>query len=618
MDGYLDLIIEYPDIYLPEKLKQTFLIEKDLPKLTVTNFAYSRTPISPKVVVMPFIITNKENYFLKKQAKDLKALIEDYLSAKGAFRIASSRMIYDLFRQFNIDYTQENINWKEIPLIKKELDAIIFGKIGGDGKKMTVQLNGCDYTGEKIFEIDRTIYLREMQILSEYVVNQFKYNFPLEGNITSITEKIYVNLGKRHGISNNNLFYGFTDYFDEIKMDYSKKRVVTLKISEPSETFSVGELEDVSEGYLLEPGVKVKRYVRHIGQLKDVPLAIVVISKKKALSDANVYLDDHWFGQTNDEGKLNITVKPNISIEFLVYKEGYIPTKSSVKITEDIKELNFDLKQGKTLFRVSSEPEGAVVFIDGEFKGTTPLREKPIVVPYGFHLVELEIEGYTKFKKYINFNERKISLVGNDKVIMFPDYLKRAEVEYTSGNIQYSLRILENVSETQPDYYEAMELLGYIYLNDIEDFKKSIEFYNRSLENSQKGNKTAKNMFSYYNLAQAYFNVAEGEFYVNKSQALYNYQQAITNLNIIKGMKARIPPQKKVTLYQDILFYTSVSYQKLYYLTLKNEYLNRASFSWNDYFDYFKADLLNNAYFRKQYDVAKSYKEEAERLKGEK
>ena len=61
----------------------------------------------------------------------------------------------------------------------------------------------------------------------------------------------------------------------------------------------------------------------------------------------------------------------------------------------------------------------------------------------------------------------------------------------------------------------------------------------------------------------------------------------------------------------------SVSYQKLYYLTLKNDYLNRAYFSWNDYFDFYKDELLNDTYFRKQYETAQSYKEEAQRLKGE-
>ena len=162
-----------------------------------------------------------------------------------------------------------------------------------------------------------------------------------------------------------------------------------------------------------------------------------------------------------------------------------------------------------------------------------------------------------------------------------------------------------------------MEFIGYIYLNDIKDFEKSIEYYKRSLESSDSINIPAKNIFSYYNLAQAYFNYAEKQFYENPVEAIYNYQQAITNFDYVRGMKARIPARTRVSVYQDILFYIAVSYQKLYYLTLKSDSLNRAYFSWNDYFDFYKDELLNDVYFRKQYYTAQSYKEEAQRLKSE-
>jgi len=615
VDGYLDLIIHYPESFLPDRLKKTIFIEKDLPKLSVIDFGYSKDAVPPKVAVMPFIIKNREDHFLKRQAMDLKTGIEDYISSKGVFTIVSSKMISEMFHQFNINYTRENFSWKDIPLIKKELDAIIFGKISGSGNDLKVELYGFDYTGENIFEIDRTVSLRELQSLSEDIAGRFKNNFPVEGNIVSISKKIYVNLGYRHGVRQNNMFYGFIDYFDTITKTYSKKRVVKLKIVDTGETFSAGDLEDISEGYLLEPGVKVKRFVESMEEKSNIPLTIVVFSKKNPVSDANVYRDDHWFGQTDHEGKLKVMVRPNIDVVFLVYKEGYIPDKKSVKVTGDIGVLNFDLKQGQTLFRVSSTPDNALLYIDGEYKGTTPISEKPLVVSYGFHLLELELEGYTMYRDYINFNKKKLSLTGKNSIVLFLDYLKDAEEEYTSGNIHETITILRNVPYSHPDYTEALELLGYIYLNDIKDFKKSIEYYNRSLESSKITFKAAENLFSYYNLAQAYYNEAENEFYMNKSLAQYNYVQAILNFDYIRGRRNKIPVQKRITVYQDILFYLSVCYQKLYYLSLKNEYLSRAYFSWIDYFDFYDDDLLNDTYFKHQYFIAKSYKEEAERLK---
>ncbi|MCK5569390.1 MAG: hypothetical protein KAJ15_06715, partial [Spirochaetes bacterium] len=87
--------------------------------------------------------------------------------------------------------------------------------------------------------------------------------------------------------------------------------------------------------------------------------------------------------------------------------------------------------------------------------------------------------------------------------------------------------------------------------------------------------------------------------------------------NYIRVRRNRIPGSKRNIVYQDTLFYLAVSYQKLYYLMQKGEYLSRTRFSWIDYFDFFNEELLKDDYFKKQYSIADSYRKEAERLKGE-
>jgi len=617
VDGWLDLIIRYPTLFLPEQQKKTFLITKELPKLSVINFAYNIKASYPKVAVMPVGYKETGDYFLKRHAIDLRTAIEDYISSEGLFTVVSDRKVSELFRQFNIDYRRGDTSWKEIPLIKKELDAIIVGDISGGGNEMRVSFKSFDYTGESIFDVTRKVSLRELQSLSEEIVRRFKSNFPVEGNIISIEKKLYINLGKQHGIKKGNIFYGFIDFYDVAKKSYSKKRVVKLKIVDANRTFSEGDLESISEGYLLEAGVKVKRIVESMEKEKDIILTIDVLSGKKPVPEANVYLDDQWYGQTDRDGKLRVTAKSNINIDFLVYKEGYIPGVMSTKVSEETGVLRFELKRGKSTFKVSSQPEGALVFIDSEYKGTTPIIDKKLVVPYGFHLLELELKGYTKYKNYINFSTKRLDFIGENKILLFKDFLGPAEGEYTAGNIQKAITLLLGVPKTHPDYSEALELLGYIYLNDIKDFKKSIEYYSRALESSNLEFKAAENIFSYYNLGQAYFSEAERDFYSNKELAQYYFLQAVSNLDYVKVRKTKIPVHKRITVYQDTLFYLAVCYQKLYYLTLKSEYLSRAFYSWIDYFDFFPKDLLNDTYFRKQFKIAQSYREEVERLQGE-
>jgi hypothetical protein len=613
VDGPLDIVIRNPAGYLPTILKKTFFITSDLPKLSFTSFAYRKNVQFPKIAVMPFAAQDSKDYFIKRQAEELRRKIEDYLRSEASFEIANRRTVARLFRQFNIDYWRKGAQWKDIPPIKKELDAYIYGTVGQKDQKLHVSILCVDYLGDRIVEIDRMVSQRELQSLSENIVNEIKESFPVEGNIISVQKDILINIGKMHGVNTENLFYGFTDFYDDSKKTYSKKRVVKLEVTEAAQTTAKVNLIDINEGYLLEPGVKAKRYVKSAVEEEDVALSIVVTSKRKPISEANVYIDDNWFGQTDDEGKLSVVVKANINIEFLVYKEGYVPGELSARFTEETAKLEFDLTQGKTQFLIDSDPGGALVFIDGEFKGVTPMDDQPIEVPYGFHLLELELAGYKKHRKYLNFNEKKMYLTGEERVELFLDTISRAEDAYETGNVENALDILEKIPQEHPDYREAMEFAGFIYLKEIKDYSRSIEFYRKSIEGPDGEIREAKNLFSYYNLAQAYYNEAEIYFAVNPAKAQYNYLQAVENFETVKSKRSRFPEKER----QNILFYLSVCYQKLYYITMSMEYLTRAYYSWNDYFDFFPKRLMKDREFEQQYYIAKSYREEAERLKGE-
>ncbi len=616
VDGYLELMIHYPQGFIPDKLRKSFFIKKDLSKLSVVDFTYDEKPVSPKIAVFPLNVENKEDYLMTKRSINLKTSIEDYLSLGDIFTVVPEKRAQKLFHQFNIDY-RKDISWKEIPLLKNEVDAIIFGKISGIENLIDIELYVKDYNGETIMVKKSELSLRELQSFAEVFVQDLKNNYPFEGNITSINKLIFLNLGRRFGVRRGHKFYCFYNYFDDVKKDYSKKTVAKLKIIDTGEMISASELESINEGYLLEAGIKVKRYREPIMKEEIIPVTLTVTSNNNRIPDANVYLDDHWFGQTNREGEVVFFLQENTQIELMIYKEGYLPSEIDVKVQKDQNNLEVELKQGQTRFFINSVPEGALVYIDGEYNGTTPITENPIVLPYGFHLLELEMKGYKKYRNYINFNEKKLSFTQESSIFLFTDFLKEAEESYKKGEIEETIALLGAVPDDHPDYSRALDFLGFIYLNDIKDFKKSIEYYSRVVNILNEGFTTGESIFSYYNLAQAYYSEAEESFYTDESLAQYNFRKAISNFQFIRERKNRIPVQKRRYMYQNTLFYLAVSYQKIYYLTGKDEYLSQAYYSWMSYFDFFDKNLLEDNYFKRQYSIAETYREEVHRLKSE-
>jgi len=617
VDGYLTLIIYFPKYFIPQKINKTVLVKKNIPRLLVNEFSYAKKAAQPRVAVMEFNIKNGTDYFLRRRASEIKTKIEDYIHSKGAFRLVSSAKIEQLFKQFNVDYWKERVGWKQIPLIKNDLDAVVFGELAGSKTRFNVKVYGKDYKGENLFEINREITARELQSLTEDILNKLINTFPFEGNVISVSKKIYLNLGRVQGVEKGSLFHGFFNYFDPGKKTIIQNRVARLKVVEAGASLSAAEVEDIKEGYLLETGVKVRRYSEPIEEKKDLLLNLIVMSEAKPVAEANVYLNNRWIGQTGIEGELEIEVKSGTDYEFLIYKDGYQQEKLQLKTEDKNIGLEVVLKQGRTVFKIDSNPDSALVYIDGVYIGTTPLIKNPVIVPYGYHLLELKLDGYKTYRKYIKFEQKNLTLTGKESITLYRDLYGDALKGYQSGQIQDAISVLGKISESHPDYHRALQLLGFIYYNDIKDYGKAIDYYKKAIQVYEGQYDETESLYLSFNLAQAYYSEAERLFYINKIAAHYDYSQAIDIFKFIRERKNSIPAQNRQKIYLDTLFYLGVSYQKLFYMTGNYEYLEMADNTWKDYFDFFDKELLKDRYFKSQYSVAQSYSGEMERLKSE-
>jgi tetratricopeptide (TPR) repeat protein len=513
---------------------------------------------------------------------------------------------------------RDGSGWMDIPLLKGVVDAVAYGRIGEQNGVYAISLIVEDYTGETVLQIDRGVTLRQLQPFLEDFTEELKKMFPFEGTVTSINKLVYINLGRRFGLKKEHKLYCFYNYFDDSKKAFAKKSIARLRIVDPGERISASMLESIAEGYLLEPGVKVKRYREPELEDELVQVTLLVSSKRGAVSDANVYVDQYWKGQTSGEGMLELSFQKNIDTSISIYKEGYLSKELLFKATEQAETVGVELEQGKTQLFLETVPQGALVYIDGEYQGTSPIIKKPLVVPYGFHLLELELGGYKRYRKYLNFNEKKIELTGESRVGLFMNLLEEAEQLYKEERIEDAIERLGFLSAEHPDYIKGLELLGYIYLHDIGDYEKAIEYYTRALGTEEELAAEPQNILTHYNLAQAYYNRAEKQFYTDVGLAQAYYINAVAYLNVVRQYKGWIPSQQRKNVYQNALFYLAVSYQKIYYLSGKEEFLQEARYGWMSYFDFFDEELLEEIRFKRQYSVAKTFSEEVQRLQSEK
>jgi len=616
VEGYLEFSLVFPESMVPQKITRVYRVPKGMPKLTLVNFAYETAPVLPKIAVFPLDVGGKSDPQLLKLARSMRTGIEDYLAAGGAFEPVEYRGTVDLFRQFNIDFRRKD-GWKNVSLLKAGVDALVYGRIQEESGMYRVSLLMRDYSGETVLEENRLVSLRELQTLPEDFTESLKSVFPFEGSVTSINKLVYINLGKRFSLKNGQKLFCFVNYFDEDTGGFMKRNIARLQAVDTGSLVSAVRLDTITEGYLLEAGMKVKRYREPEGSEELITVVLRVGSEEEAVSEANVYVDGFYRGRTGPDGKLSLALDTHDESYLAIHREGFIPVERTVRVTEETNTLEVELERGVTRFFLETDPPGALVYIDGEYRGTTPVTKKPLSVPYGFHLLEAELEGYKRYKEYMNFDTRKMARTDDGRIVLFRDTLKEAETLYEEKRIQDAVSLLLMIYPEHPDYTEALELLGFIALYDTGDPDSAIEYYTKALKTDDERRFAPGNILTYYNLAQAYFNSAERRFPSENMQAQLGYRNAIRYLSIVHQHRGRIPSSQRKNVYRNTLFYLAVSHQKIYYLSGVREYLSEARYAWMSYFDFFEEDRAATAYFKRQYAAARTFYEEVKRLEGE-
>ncbi len=130
------------------------------------------------------------------------------------------------------------------------------------------------------------------------------------------------------------------------------------------------------------------------------------LSLKSYPPNATVYVDDKIIGLTSSSDPLQCKVLPGKhTIKFI--KPGYAPSSKTVYLSP-----GQNLKLSETLHGfgrliINSTPAGALVYLDDQFLGTTPLTYPK--APSGQHLLTLTKQGYSKYQETISIKEYTVT-----------------------------------------------------------------------------------------------------------------------------------------------------------------------------------------------------------------
>lgn len=117
---------------------------------------------------------------------------------------------------------------------------------------------------------------------------------------------------------------------------------------------------------------------------------------------AIVYIDGTPKGKT-PLGLVLVPGKYRIRIE----KQGYRTVEREVEVPrEGTAEVRVELERRRGKLRVRSVPEGASVFVDGEFAGTTPFEAE---LEEGEHEVQIMRSGYLPFVRRVRVEDRRLT-----------------------------------------------------------------------------------------------------------------------------------------------------------------------------------------------------------------
>lgn len=158
-------------------------------------------------------------------------------------------------------------------------------------------------------------------------------------------------------------------------------------------------------------------------------------------SGATVNLDGKDYGRTPFSYEWNLSAAENQTSKILILKlDGYDEHRDVIKLVPSKIPLEFkhEFKVPKGQYQVTSSPSGSQVFIDGMYRGVTPLSGD---MNFGSYDVKVQLDGYENLEKEFLLkskflNEIHFQLQSENKNTVSQDYSSNTQITNQSGDFE--------------------------------------------------------------------------------------------------------------------------------------------------------------------------------------
>ncbi len=578
---------------------------------TIRHYFY---PVTPKPIKVSFFHFggNTPGVDLKDVALQTQTAIRTQLFKQSVFREVPGETLDKEIKSANLNIAQMvSKGWQQSKL-QSMVDMVVVGSVAKDEKGLLIEAKFHSSSGKLIYsQVIRASDRNEINSVAREVSSNVIDRFPFEGTIVAFKDDRYeINLGKPYAISRGAEFAIIAAAGTKAA---STQAVLTVK--KVGDNTSLATLEDEKVAAKVAVGDRVVRRLQRESESGGSTREAFVVSVKGGvgkdaapLQGVNIYLNNDWVGTTGGDGRAKVSIRTGRNFNMMLYRHGYQQVLEKIKIEKNGENKDFVMAANYARFKVESTPSPATIFIDGELLGKTPLIEGK-QVGLGFHTVRVSAgENYRDWEEVVEFSKKVEDRTGTNKIVLYRDFMKLGEAAEAKGNVDAAIAAYAATVKGHPDYSEARHRLAQLYLDEKEDFEGAIREFENVLslpENEQLIYK--QYAVAYTNLGHAYYEKGNNKMTENRNEAAQFYAKAVQNLKTAKQNTRFFPATEYDQAVHDTYFYLALSYQKLYMISNRTNFLSDANLAWRDYFDFFPRALDNDPVFTEHRETARKF-----------
>lgn len=592
--------------HLPSKWAANMVVEGGA---TIRRYFY---PVTPKPIKVAFFHFggNTPGVDLKDIASQTQAALRAQLFKQSVFREVSGETLDQEIKRANLNISKmTSKGWQQTKL-QSLVDMVVVGSVAKDDRGYLIEAKFHSSGGKLIYsQVIRAADKNEISSAAREISTNVIDRFPFEGTVISMKDDRYeINLGKPYAISRGAEF----EIIPAAGTQPASSQAV-LVVKKVGDSTSLASIEDGQAAVSVAVGDRVVRRLQREGDTGSTRESFAISVKGSTGKDAsplagvNIYLNNNWVGSTGNDGRAKVTIRTGRSYNLMLYRHGFQQVIEKVKVEKNGEIKQFAMTANYARFKVDSNTP-ATIYIDGEVFGKTPMLEGK-QVGLGFHTVRLSAGGnYRDWEEVVEFARKVEDRTGASKIILHKDFMKLGEVAEESGNIDAAIAAYAATVKGHPDYSEAHHRLAQLYLDEKEDFNGAIREFENVLSLPENEQLIFKQYaVAYTNLGHAYYEKGNNKMNENRNEAAQFYAKAVQNLKTAKQNTRFFPAAEYDQAVHDTYFYLALSYQKLYMISNRTNFLSDANLAWRDYFDFFPKKLDGDPVFAEHRETARKF-----------